>query len=122
MFFPVGDWFVAFILTVAIELPVVVYLLRTQEPSVPRLVALVLFANLATHPAVWFIFTQLFLVGTPAYVVAAEGWAVAAEAVFYVVTIRGLSLQRAVLAALAGNAASFLIGRLLAQPLLAALR
>jgi hypothetical protein len=122
MFFPVGDWFAAFVLTVAIELPLVAFLLRRHEPSLTRLVALVLFANLATHPAVWFIFTQLFLVGTLAYVVAAEGWAMVAEAVFYLVTIRGLPLQRAVLAALAGNAASFLIGRLLAQPLLAALR
>ena len=48
---------------------------------------LVVFANLITHPAVWFIFTQLFLVGTPEYVVTSEAWAVGLEALFYSVTM-----------------------------------
>jgi hypothetical protein len=76
------------------------------------LLALVLFANLASHPAVWFIFSQPFLIGTPEYTLVVEGWAVACEAAFYFVVLRGLSLPRAILVSLAANAASFLVGRL----------
>ena len=76
MFFPADIWFRAFVLTLAVELPIAGVLLRRYEPSRTRLLLLILFANLASHPAVWFIFTQWFLVGTPEYVIAAEGWAV----------------------------------------------
>ncbi len=112
MFFPVDLWFKAFLLTLAVEVPLVAFLLRGYEPSRSRLVLLALFANLASHPAVWFIFTQLLLVGTPEYLVVAEGWAVAAEAVFYWAVFRGLSAPRAILVSLAANAASFLLGQL----------
>ena len=87
MFFPVEEWFPAFLLTLAVEIPVAVFLLRHADAALPRLVLLVVFANLATHPAVWFVFTQLFLVGTPEYVLAAEGWAFGAEALFYAVAV-----------------------------------
>ena len=111
MFFPVSGWFVAFVLTVAIELPIVAWLLRDAEPDLRRRLALVIFANLVTHPAVWYVFSQVFLVGTVEYTVAAEGWAVAAEAAFYVVAIRGLSVGRAIVVAVVANGASFAIGR-----------
>jgi len=88
MFFPISGWFAAFVVTVAVELPIGAWLLRRAEPELPRRVALVVLANLVTHPAVWYVFSQLFLVGTVEYLVAAEGWAVAAEAVFYVVAIK----------------------------------
>ncbi len=114
MFFPVDLWFRAFLLTVAVETPIVAYALRGYEPSRIRLVLLILFANLASHPAVWFIFTQLFLVGTPAYVAASEIWAVLTETVFYWAAFRGLSVRRAFAVSLLANAASFLLGRLLA--------
>jgi hypothetical protein len=113
VFFPVDIWFRAFVLTLAVELPIGAVLLRRFEPAWPRLLVLILFANLASHPAVWFIFTQLFLVGTPEYVVAAEGWAIGIEALFYWAVFRGLSPGRALLVSLAANAASFLLGRLL---------
>ena len=87
MFFPVEEWFPAFLLTLGVEIPVAVLLLRGTGAGVPRLVVLVGLANLATHPSVWFVFTQLFLVGTPEYVVAAEGWAIAVEALFYAVAV-----------------------------------
>lgn len=114
MFFPADIWFRAFLLTVLVELPVAAYLLRPFEPSRPRLLLLVLFANLCSHPAVWFIFTQLLLIGTWPYVVVAEGWALAAEALFYWAVFRGISVRRAVLVSLAANAASFVIGQLAA--------
>jgi len=113
MFFPVSDWFVAFVLTVALEAPVMLFLLRRDEPDLVRLGVLVLFANLATHPVVWYVITQLFLVGTPVFVLVAETWAIAAEAVFFVAAIRGLSVRRAIGAAVAANAMSFLAGRLI---------
>jgi hypothetical protein len=112
MFFPVADWFAAFVITVALEAPVILFLLRRAESQVLRLGLLVLFANLATHPVVWFVITQLLLVGTPGYVLVAETWAIAAEAVFFVAAIRGLSVRRAISAAVAANATSFLAGRL----------
>ena len=113
MFFPVSGWFTAFVLTLAIELPIVAMLLRRAEPDVRRRIALAVFANLMTHPAVWYVFSQLFLIGTLEYALAAEGWAIAAEAVFYVVAIRGLSVSRAFAVAVLANGASFAVGRLL---------
>ena len=112
MFIPVDLWFRAFVLTLAVELPVAAVLLRRWEPDRPRLVALVVFANLASHPAVWFIFTQLLLIGTLAYDAVVEAWAVACEAVFYWVVVRGLSWRRAIAVSVAANLASFLVGRL----------
>ncbi len=110
MYFPASGWLVAFLLTVAVEAPIVAYLLRRAEPERLRLVALVVFANLASHPIVWYVITQPFLVGTLEYVLVAEGWAIVAEAVFYAVTIRGLDPRRAVAVAVVANVASFLAG------------
>lgn len=113
MFFPVSDWFPAFVITVALEIPVVLFLLRRAEPGLVRLGVLVVFANLATHPVVWFVITQLMLVGTPPYVLVAETWAIAAEALFYGTVIRGLSVRRAIVVAVAANGVSFAAGRLI---------
>jgi hypothetical protein len=113
MYFPVSGWFAAFVLTLAIEAPIVWLLLRRAEPDPLRIGLLIAFANLATHPAVWFIVPQLLLIGTLAYTVGAEIWAVAAEAVFYWAVVKGLSLRRAVVVAVAANSASFLAGRLI---------
>jgi len=115
MYFPVSAWFAAFFLTVAIEAPIVWLFLRRQEPDLLRLGLLIVFANLVTHPAVWFIWTQVFLVGTASYTLAAETWAVVAEAVFYWATIKGLSVRRAIAVAVAANATSFLVGLLVGQ-------
>jgi hypothetical protein len=122
MFFPVEEWFAAFLMTIVVEVPIVVVMLRRSEPDLARLAGIALFANLASHPAVWFVFTQLFLVGTPEYLVAAEGWAVAIEAAFYVVVIRGVSMPRALAVSLVANAASFAVGRLVGEAVLEVLR
>lgn len=114
MFFPVSGWFAAFVITVAIEVPIVALILRRSEPDLVRLVTLIVFANLATHPVVWYVLTQLLLVGTPSYTLVAETWATAAEAVFYAAAIRGLPWQRAVVVAVAANATSWLGGRVIA--------
>ena len=115
MFFPAGDWFRAFVLTVAIEIPVATFLLRRADPQPWRTAALVLFANLASHPLVWYVWTQVFLVGSLPYVLAAEAWAVIVEAAFYVVAFRGLGIGRAILVSVVANLASFAVGRLVIQ-------
>jgi hypothetical protein len=112
MFIPVDLWFRAFLLTLAVEVPVAATFLVRWEPSRSRLVVLVVFANLASHPAVWFVFTQLLLLGTPTYVLVAEGWAIACEAVFYLAVFRGLPWRWAIGISVAANVASFLVGRL----------
>ncbi len=117
VFFPVEDWFAAFVITVLVEAPLVVVLLARAEPSLPRRAALVVFANLASHPAVWFVFTQLLLVGTTEFVVAAEAWAFGVEALFYTTAVRGVTVRRAVGVSLVANAASFMIGHLVGQVL-----
>src|SRR5215203_3034489 len=105
------DWFPAFLLTLAVEAPLVVVLLRRLEPHLGRLAVLVVTVNLATHLAVWYVFTQRLLPGTVAYVVVAEGWAIGAEALFYWAAVRGLSARGAIAIAAAANAASFVVGR-----------
>jgi hypothetical protein len=121
MFFPVSEWFPAFVLTVVVELPIVLLVLRRPGVSRLRLAVLVVFANLATHPAVWFVFTQLYLVGTVEYVVVAESWAVGAEALFYAVALPAITPRQAIVAAVAANVGSFLVGRLLNQALYASI-
>ena len=112
MFIPVEVWFRAFLLTALVEAPIVALVLRRWEPSRPRLVVLVVFANLASHPAVWFVFSQLLLIGTTEYLLAAEGWAIGCEALFYWVAVRGVPVRWAIVASLVANAVSFLIGQL----------
>ena len=69
-------------------------------------------ANLATHVAVWYVFSQLFLIGTIQYVLAAEAWAIGAEAVFFLVAFRDLGPGQAFAVALVANVVSFAIGRI----------
>jgi hypothetical protein len=108
--YPASAWFAAFAITVAIEVPIVATLVRRWAPSLVRLLLLIVFANLATHPLVWFVFSQPFLVGTPEYTIASEAWAVAAEAAFYWTVLSGISPTRAVLVSLTANVASFMVG------------
>jgi len=113
MYVPISSWFAAFALTVAVEVPLVLAMLRREEPDLARLGVMVVTVNLATHLVVWYVATQLLRVGTIEYVVAAEAWAILAEAVFYTAAVRGLSFGRALVVAAAANLASFLVGRLL---------
>lgn len=104
-------WFGAFLLTLAIECPIAAALLR-REDRPARLVALALFANLATHPSVWFVFPSLPL-PYPAVVAIAEAFAFAAETAFFKLTLPRAPWRSAALAAFAANAASFVAGLLL---------
>lgn len=113
MYFPASGWFVAFLITLVIEAPIVAFLLRRAEPDRLRLVILIVFANLATHPVVWFVISQVLDVGTVGYTLVAETWAVAAEALLFGAAIRGLSARRAIAVAAAANATSWLAGRVI---------
>jgi hypothetical protein len=115
VFFPAGDWFAAFLLTLAVEVPVATLLLRRDEPNLLRVAALVVFANLVTHPLVWYVWSQVFLIGTAEYVIAAEAWAILAEAIFYLVVVRGIRPSRALAVAAVANVASFAAGRVVTQ-------
>ena len=110
MFFPVSAWFTAFVVTVVTEGPIVWWFARGREASVLRVGAAVLLANLASHPAVWFIFTQLLLVGTVTYTLTTEAWAVIVEAVLYALALRGVGPRRALAASLVANVVSSLVG------------
>lgn len=110
MYIPIDAWLLAFGLTVAVEVPIVMWLLRGRAPGRLRLALLVIFANLATHPVVWFVMPQLFYAGTAEYLVAGETWAIVAEAVFYGLVVSGLSPTRALATSLVANVASFLVG------------
>lgn len=79
---PVTAWARAFLLTVLVETPIAVALLREAEPRLARRVPAVLIANLATHPSVWFVFPALGL-GDAASTFASEMFAVLVEAALY---------------------------------------
>jgi hypothetical protein len=110
MFFPISEWFGSFVLTLAVEAPIVCFAFRNAEIGLPRLAVLFVFANLATHLAVWYVWTQIFDVASPEYVVASETWAALAEAIFYGAAIRGITTARAIGVAVAANLASAVAG------------
>lgn len=114
MFFPIADWFPAFVVTLAIEAVIVTALLRGYLDLV-RLGVIIVFANLATHLAVWYVVTQLLTVNTPEYLVVAEVSATAAEALIFWAAIRGVSPGRALVVAVVANAASFGVGRFIGR-------
>jgi hypothetical protein len=104
-------WLKAFLLTVLVETPIAAALFRPVEPRRSRRVALILFANLASHPAVWFIFPTLGLGYHPALVIA-EAWAVLVEAAFYRLVFEKSDAVEALGISALANGASLGIGLL----------
>ncbi len=84
-------------------------MLRRVEPSLGRRLSIALFANLVTHPLVWFFF-PLLPVGYAARVSISELWAFGAEAWFYATVITGLGASRALSTSFIANATSFGLG------------
>jgi hypothetical protein len=105
-----GAWLVAFLLTFAVEAPIVVALTRGTEPSAARRAALVLFAQLATHPLVWFVFPYIVGIRGGTATLLSELWAWLAEAAYYALVIRGLTTTRALAISAIANGASLLVG------------
>jgi hypothetical protein len=104
-------WLRAFALTVAVESAVAVPLLAPVEPRLWRRAALVFFANLASHPAVWFIFPGF---GAPyeATLAVSEAWAVLVEIAFFFVALPGAPRARVVGTVMLANGASWGAGLL----------
>ncbi len=113
-------WLVAFGLTVLLEAPFVLTLLRRLEPSWSRRVGLLLLANVATHPLVWFFFPALPF-ARRTNLLMSEAWAFVAELLIYATWVsnrsspRALRLRRAALTSLVANAASWALGTALVR-------
>jgi hypothetical protein len=103
-------WLMAFLITVAVETPIVVALTRDLDTSWPRRTLIAVFAQLVTHPLVWFVFPYLVGLTGRTSMALAELWAWLAEAVFYGLVLRGLSPARALGVSAIANAASILAG------------
>jgi hypothetical protein len=76
-------WVTAFAITITVEASIAVPLLAPSGMGRLRRAAIVVLANLATHPLVWFAFPQLDLFGN-ARLALSELFAVAVEAAAYV--------------------------------------
>jgi hypothetical protein len=105
-----GAWLVAFLLTYAVEAPIVLALTRGTEAGLARRAALVLFAQLATHPLVWFVFPYIVGLRGGTAMLLSELWAWLAEAAFYALAFRGLSLLRGAAVSALANGVSVIVG------------
>ena len=102
-------WLVGFFLTLVLEAPWVLALLARPVPSWGRRFSALLFANLATHPLVWFFFPAMPL--SRAWSVAcSEIWAFGAEITFYALYVQGITLRRAAVTSVLANGTSFGVG------------
>ena len=110
----VHAWLRAFIATLLLETPAVVWLTRDSPMPSWRRAAVALFANLATHPIVWFVIPAFGLSGTVSRVVA-ETWAVVIEWWVYFVVFPGMGAGRALGVSALANGFSFGIGLVLFQ-------
>jgi hypothetical protein len=108
-------WLVAFLITVAVEAPIVLGLTRDVTMRVSRRFLLIVFAQLATHPLVWFVFPRLVGLTGRTSTLLSELWAWLAEAVFYTLAFPGLTAPRAVGISALANGASVAAGLLLAN-------
>lgn len=102
-------WVKAFALTSCVELLVAVPLLAKTGAPLWQRCAVVVIAQFATHPIVWFVIPALHL-PRAGFVVLAELWAVLAEAIVYRTSVPSISFVRALIASGAANAASMLAG------------
>lgn len=114
MTFWVANWLRAFAVTLLVEVPVATPLLGIVERSVARRISIVVVANLATHPLVWFLFPGLAS-GRATRLALSEAWALLAELAIYKLVWPSLRARRAALVSLAANGASVAAGFALAH-------
>lgn len=107
-------WLIGFGLTLLLEAPWVLWLLRPCEPSGARRLALFLVANLLTHPLVWFFFPSLPVPRT-ASLLLSEAWAFGAEAYLYAQWATNPLPRRAWLTSVLANGASWGLGTLIVR-------
>ncbi len=109
-------WAKAFALTLGIECLVAVPLLArfaraSARPTFMRRLLAVWFGNLASHPAVWFVFPAL-LRGT-AELSVQESWAVLVEAALYGLVFPASGFRSALAVSALANAVSLSLGLVL---------
>lgn len=102
------DFFAAFALTIIIEGAVLSLILRGRYGTL-LVTRNAIIASSLTLPFVWFAFPHLGL-GWGAQTAIAEAFASVAEAGFYALAFRGIGNRDALLASIACNWASFVIG------------
>ena len=83
--------------------------------SPARRSAVTVFAQLMTHPLVWYVFPQIVGITGRTAMALSETWAWLGEAAFYAVVIPGLTPARAIGISAFANAASFAVGLALAR-------
>jgi hypothetical protein len=106
----VKAWLMAFLVTVAVEVPIVVWLTRAYPAGAPRRAALAVFAQLATHPLVWFVFPRIVGLTGRTSLLLSETWAWLGETGFYLAALPGLPVARAMATSALANAASIAVG------------
>lgn len=107
----VAEWAKYFVETALVELCLAVPLLGREETRVRR-VAAVLFAQVSSHPAVWFVFPALGMRRVH-YLVVAEAWAIVSELLLYRLVFERLSWARALGVSALANGASLAAGTFL---------
>lgn len=100
-----ATWLRYFSITLVLEAMVV---LGMQRRALLRTTLVLLVANLATHPVVWFVFARAGLSRT-ALTLVAESWAVAIETLVYALALPVPRARALALSAFA-NAVSFFAG------------
>lgn len=104
-------WAKAFLVTLGVEVLVAARLLDGRV-SVPRRLGLAAFAQLATHPLVWFVLPNLAS-SRLQFLVLAESWAVLGEILFYRLAMPENTWTRCAAVSALANGASFGLGAVL---------
>jgi hypothetical protein len=107
----VALWARAFALTVGSELLIATWFLP-REATRSRRMGAVVFANVASHPAVWFVFPELFSSWHVA-LVTSELWALGSELLIYRLVFPTLEWRKALAASALANGGSLLLGLVL---------
>jgi hypothetical protein len=108
-------WMVAFVLTVAIEAPVVLAMTRDNRFSWRRRCAIVLLGQLMTHPLVWFVFPSIPGITGHTALTFSELYAWLGEAALYLALGLSPSALAAVGVAGVANGLSLAVGLLLSS-------
>ncbi len=109
-------WIRAFLLTLAIEIPVFAAigrkLIGKKKISWPRLIIAAGTGTLLTHPLLWFVWPRIISDYTTSIILGELLIALIESATFYAIA-RPIRLPHAVITAFAANAASYAIGQLI---------
>jgi hypothetical protein len=105
-----STWPSAFVATALVEVPIVVIATRATPWPAWRRAAIGMFAQLATHPIVWFVVPQIPGLDWRSALWLSELWAVFAEGCLYALTLPGVRPWTAFGLSALANGASLGIG------------